>query len=245
MQPFTPEHRKIPYPNWQIAVLAVLTLAGCRSLPPASTPTSDSLPTPVEVQPAPGAVAYIVNPAASELRVLVYRDGALASFGHNHVLLNRQVGGTIYWHTLTAQTRFALEAPVAAFIVDEPAARAEEGEDFTSRPDAEAIAGTRANLLGPEVLDAARYPTISIRSLASKGPAWQPDVTAAITLHGVTRQITVPVAVFKQSTSLTVSGSFTLKQSDFGITPFSILGGAIQVRDEVRIRFRLRAKALQ
>lgn len=230
-----------------VLLLAVLLLAGCRSLPPVPVPTSTptSTPPPAAIHPAPGAIAYTVNPAASELRVLVYRAGALASFGHNHVLLNRQVRGTIYWHTKPAQTRFSLQVPVAAFTVDEPAARAEEGDDFASQPDAEAITGTRTNLLGPAVLDAAHYPLIEIRSMVIQGPAWQADVTAAITLHGITRQITVPVAVFKQATGLTVIGSFALLQSDFGITPFSILGGAIQVQDEIKIRFRLQADALQ
>ena len=221
--------------------LALLLLAACRSLPPAPAPGTP----PGEIHPAPGAIAYAVNPARSELRVLVYRAGALAAFGHNHVLLNRQLRGTIYWHAEPAQTRFSLQLPVAAFTVDEPAARAEEGDAFASQPDAEAIAGTRANLLGPAVLDAAHYPLITIRSIAIQGPAWQADVTAAITLHGVTRQISVPVAVFKQAASLTASGGFSLKQSDFGIAPFSILGGAIQVQDEIRVRFRLQADALQ
>ena len=38
-----------------------------------------------------------------------------------------------------------------------------------------------------------------------------------------------------------VAGAFTLKQTDFGIVPMSLLGGAIEVQDAVDIRFRLRA----
>lgn len=241
MKPFNPHQKKVPQLAVRVLSLIVLLLAGCRSLPPAPA----TAPPPAAIHPAPGASAYTINPAASELRVLVYRAGALAGFGHNHVLLNRQVRGTIYWHTEPTQTRFSLQVPVSAFVVDEPAARGEEGADFASQPDAEAIAGTRANLLGPDVLDAVHYPLIEIRSVAIQGPAWQADVTAAITLHGITQQMQVPVAVFKQTQQLTVIGSFTLKQSDFGITPFSILGGAIQVQDEIHIRFRLQANALQ
>jgi hypothetical protein len=35
-----------------------------------------------------------------------------------------------------------------------------------------------------------------------------------------------------------------LKQTDFGVTPLSVLGGAIQVKDEVSVRFAIRAAAV-
>jgi hypothetical protein len=34
-----------------------------------------------------------------------------------------------------------------------------------------------------------------------------------------------------------VNGRVTLEQSNFGIVPFSILGGALQVQDRVDVRF--------
>jgi hypothetical protein len=38
-------------------------------------------------------------------------------------------------------------------------------------------------------------------------------------------------------------GSFRILQSDFGIEPFSVAGGAIQVADEVAVAFEVRATA--
>jgi hypothetical protein len=35
----------------------------------------------------------------------------------------------------------------------------------------------------------------------------------------------------------------TVRQSDLGLTPFSALLGALQVQDEVRLRFRILARA--
>jgi hypothetical protein len=34
-----------------------------------------------------------------------------------------------------------------------------------------------------------------------------------------------------------VSGSLTLSQRDFGITPFAVLGGALRVQDAIRADF--------
>jgi hypothetical protein len=41
---------------------------------------------------------------------------------------------------------------------------------------------------------------------------------------------------------LTVIAAFRVLQSKLGITPFSILGGAIRVRDAIDIRIRLVAR---
>ena len=39
--------------------------------------------------------AYRIDAAQSELRVLVYRAGPLARFGHNHVMVNRAISGWV------------------------------------------------------------------------------------------------------------------------------------------------------
>src|SRR2546425_967015 len=41
-----------------------------------------------------------------------------------------------------------------------------------------------------------------------------------------------------------VSGRLSFDQTDFGITPYSVLGGAIAVRNGVDLRFRVRARRL-
>lgn len=129
--------------------------------------------------------------------------------------------------------------PVADFKVDTEASRAEEGEEFSVLPDDEAIAGSTKSMLGEKVLDAAHFPKIEIGSLALSGPAWGPDITVRIKLHGVEREITVATAIDNSGEQLVATAFFSVNQSDFGITPLSILGGAIQVADTVRVRLRL------
>jgi len=41
---------------------------------------------------------------------------------------------------------------------------------------------------------------------------------------------------------MSITGMLGLNQSDFGIVPFSILGGAIQVQDRISLRFRIHAR---
>ena len=103
----------------------------------------------------------------------------------------------------------------------------------------EAIAGTARNMLGEKVLDAARFPTIEIGSVALNGPARGMDVTARIRLHGVEREIVVPTAVENSGNTLVMTAFCSINQTDFGITPMSVLGGGLQVADTVKVQMRL------
>jgi polyisoprenoid-binding protein YceI len=98
-------------------------------------------------------------------------------------------------------------------------------------------------MLGPDVLDAAHYPLIHIESVALRGPRWNPDVNARITVRGKTSELEFPAAVFEQGDTLTVIAAFRVLQTDLGMTPYAILGGAIKVRDAIDIRMRLVARA--
>ena len=124
-------------------------------------------------------------------------------------------------------------------LLDEPELRAKAGFDTT--PSEADIAGTRENMLG-RVLEAGRYPfalvTVSDVVPGADNSAGQ----VAMTLHGITRTTRIPVRIGTRDDEIAVSGSMVVKQTDFGIAPLSILGGAIQVQDEVTLRFQIRAR---
>ncbi len=187
------------------------------------------------------APRFVVDPAASEIRLLVYRAGPLARFGHNHVIAG-SVRGEIRAGSSAADSGFRLEVPVESLDVDPPAARTEEGTEFAAEVSAEARQGTRANMLGGEVLDAAHHPLIRIESVALSGPRWNPTVLARATLRGAAHDLQFPAAVIQDGDRLTVIASFSFRQSDFGITPFAALGGGLQVRDAIDVRIHLTAR---
>jgi YceI-like domain len=102
-------------------------------------------------------------------------------------------------------------------------------------------AGTRHNMLRAEVLDGEQFPTLTLRSSAASGAWPQPIVRVAVTLKGVAREQEIPVVVERDTAGLTARGELRLNQTDFGITPFSVAGGAIRVADTLEIRFELAA----
>ncbi len=233
------------------AWLAACCLCACAA-PPAGAPSAPGTAPGTAPGAAPAAAAglatarierrYVIDPTASDLRVLVYRVGPLARLGHNHVIAAAGYSGEIAIARDFHASTLRLDIPLAELVVDPAAARRDEGPDFASEPDADAIAGTRTNMLGPRVLNVAEFAQLRVRSLAMVGPVWAPDVTVRIGLHGVERDLSVPVALEMNDERLSATATFEIRQSDFGITPLAVLGGALQVADTVRVRLHLVAR---
>jgi polyisoprenoid-binding protein YceI len=68
-------------------------------------------------------------------------------------------------------------------------------------------------------------------------------VAGDLTIHGVTRPISLDARVARGDGGVLVAtGETEIKQTDFGIEPFSVALGAIAVADELGVAFELRAK---
>jgi polyisoprenoid-binding protein YceI len=98
-------------------------------------------------------------------------------------------------------------------------------------------------MAGPDVLDVRRYPTITFTStsMAIKGrtgTSLDATVTGDLTIHDVTRAITVPVSVQLGAATVTATGRFSVKQTDYGIKPVSV-GGVVSVKDALNISFTI------
>lgn len=205
--------------------------------PPESVPPVPS-PVPGIVVP-PGAERLEVDPDRSAVTIEVRRAGALARLGHNHVVVSSGESGAAWFGPDLAASGFEIRLPVRALVVDDPAARATAGPDFPGTVPEESRRGTYANMLREEVLDAARYPEIVVSATGLAGTWERPSLNASVTLRGVTREIAVPITLRREPKTLFASGRLHIRQTDFGITPFSIGGGAVQVADDVEVRFEI------
>ena len=205
---------------------------------PAAAPAPDNFPSRDYAQAAAqGKTIYRIDAACSLVAITVRRGGSLARLGHDHVVASHAVQGFI----APDEGRADLYLPLEQLSVDEPALRIEAGLD--TQPSASDIAGTRSNMLD-KVLQTQQFPfaLIQVRGI-DKLPIGQISqrLDVAISLHGVRRSFQVPVRVETGPGEMLVSGEFEFNQSDFGIAPFSILGGAIQVLDRLHLRFSMRA----
>jgi len=185
---------------------------------------------------------YRIDAAASQVLVYVFRGGAAAKYGHNHVLSVPKLEGELLLpgDELRA-AQFSLRFRLDELAVDEPALRAQTRGNFSGERSASDIAGTQRNLL--KSLEAGQFPEVVLNSVSIAGDWPLAVARVAVTLHGVTCEQTLPLRVERVEDEVRASGSFALRQSDHGAKPFSILGGALAVQDELAIEFRLVARA--
>jgi len=221
--------------------MIVLTAACTHvSAPPAVPPVVAGQSLPPAGKPA-GSMDFRIDAEHSELRVLVYRGGRLASLGHNHVIQSHGLSGWIRAGKMSRDSSFYLQLAPVDFLIDQSAARIEEGADFAEEVDDAARAGTRRNMLGGALLDADRYPLILIQSDRVEATT----ATVRITIAGRTRLVSAPFAYERQPGSLHVTADFRLAQSALGLTPFSALLGGLQVEDDMHLKLDIRATADQ
>ncbi len=234
-------------------IAAAVLLASCAAPQPQSGGPSSAAPPPR--QPAAGAPAsgwptagppaagtYRIDSSASELRLLVYRAGALAGLGHNHVIVNRSVAGSVEVGATPAASSFSLRAPIAAFVVDDAQARAEEGADFAGEISDEAKTGTWNNMTGTSLLDAAQYPVISVRSTRLEQSQGTLSASVTVSVAGHESTLTVPFVLSREAYGLAATASFEVRQSALGLTPFSLMLGALAVRDAMQVKLKVTAQ---
>lgn len=182
---------------------------------------------------ASGRKVLRIDPDNSLVVVEVRRSGPLARLGHDHVVASHDLRGYVD----IEGGRSDLYVPLDQLAVDEPALRAEAG--LATAPTKEAVEGTRHNML-EKVLESGRYPFALIR--ISRVAPDRPTLDVAITLHGTVRTFEIPARIETLPGGIVVSGRITFNQTDFGMAPFSVLGGALQVQDRLDLRFRVQAK---
>jgi len=168
----------------------------------------------------PHAAPRAIDPAHSTLTVYAYKTGLFAFAADNHQISAPITGGTVD----EAARSVTLSVDARGMRVLDPNSPRNRDQ-------------VQANMLGPKVLDTAKYPTISFRSTG-----WRVDsathftVTGDLTLHGRTHEVLVNV---DRAADGRYTGNATVKQTDFGITPITIAGGAVRVKDEVRVEFAI------
>ncbi len=210
-----------------LPVIAVLLTAGIAS----AQRTGDA-----------GAETYQIDSRQSDLRLLVYRGGVLSTFGHNHVVSARDFKGTIHLRPGLERSRVELEIPVDRLVVDDPELRRQEGKGFASQPSKDDIEGTRANMLGDELLQAKKFSTIRIAG--TTGPVSDKNsamLNLTVELLGRSIKLSLPAKLKREGDQLEASGTVSLSHEQLGLKPFTALMGALRVADKMDFKYRIRA----
>lgn len=179
----------------------------------------------------------------SLLQIYAYRAGTLARVGHNHVIASRHLRGELRVPDEPTQTRFSIIIPVALLTIDEPDLRLAAGAEFASEVPDTARDGTRKNMLSEALLDVEHYAGIELTSKSIERTAQGYEAIVTTVVKGVASDHRVPLRIDSSAGRITARGTFALSQSALGLTPFSVMMGALAVRDEMQISFAIVAAA--
>jgi polyisoprenoid-binding protein YceI len=166
----------------------------------------------------------VLDTERSTITIHVGKSGLLSAAAHDHTIGAPIAAGTVR------------ESPVPhiEFTV--------ESSKMTVKSDPKVDSKTRATIqthMEEMTLESKKYPQIAFRSSRIEkiaGGQWKVD--GDLSLHGVTKRVSLTV---KQSGDSWTTHT-VLKQTDFGITPISIGGGMIRVKNEVEIDFQIFAR---
>jgi polyisoprenoid-binding protein YceI len=183
---------------------------------------------------------FTLDPRSSAIRIYAFSGGKAPKLGHNHVLGAPQFTGFLYIPPQgPAGARFDIELRLDQLDLDRPEYRANLGEAFEAALAPEAIANTREHMLGPDNLQAAQFPFLRMHSVEIAGAAPKIAARVQVELHGQRHEYWVPLDVDGLPSHVSVAGSFVVRQSDFGVQAYAVLGGFLAVQDELVIEFHL------
>jgi len=194
----------------------------------------------LELARAGGGKVFNLDPKLSAVRIYVFRGGQAAKLGHNHVLSAPEFTGFVYLPASdAADAKFDLEFRLDRLELDNPEYRSAVGGTFATALPAGAVEGARKHMLGVDNLQADRFSFVRIRSVQLTGELPRFAAQIEVEMHGQARTILLPLSVEGLPGRLSVTGAFVLKQTDFGIEPYSVLGGLLAVKDAVVVEFNL------
>lgn len=174
--------------------------------------------------PAPDSVFYQVTPA-SRFEVRTGTAGLFGFAGHNHVVRARAfIGSVVYYPADPTVSRVELTIPAESLEVLTPS-DADEIRQVTEA-------------MRTQVLHVGQYPLIRF---TASGGAPIPNgmrLRGEMTLVGRTRPVQVDAVIQVGADTLRASGTFTVKQTDFGIKPYrGGPAGTVNVADPVKFTF--------
>lgn len=97
----------------------------------------------------------------------------------------------------------------------------------------------RGNALG--TLHADKHPTATFASSQSTRSGSQLTIVGELTIAGTARRVSLAVQLAEQADGVRATCAFTVKQTDFGIKPYSAMMGQLKVADEVQVELAVTA----
>jgi len=161
-----------------------------------------------------------IDAARSNLTIKAEKTGFFSAFAHNHTIQAPIASGELDEQKRTITLTFHTKEMK---VLDPDVSESDRAK-------------IESDMKSEKVLDVQRFPEIRFASTAvTPQDGGKYLVRGDLSLHGVTRPVEFTVA----QANGRYNGSVKLKQTDFGITPISIAGGTVKVKDVIEIVFEI------
>ncbi|HSE19451.1 MAG TPA: YceI family protein [Pyrinomonadaceae bacterium] len=178
----------------------------------------------------PATVTYNLDASQSKFMAHANRSGLLWFKGHSHHLAASDFSGQV---EITPDTI----TPASLRLVVKAASLHETGADFTE-PQKQIINKELKEI----VLHPDQYPDITFQSTnVTAKPAgagrYEVKINGNLTLHGVTKPITIPAVVTLNGDTLRAVGEFSIDRDDYKVKATSAFHGMVRVDDDIKFEF--------
>ena len=177
---------------------------------------------------------YVIDARASRFTVQAFATGILSAMGHNPKIGIRTFAGEVDFNAEASQAsgfKLSMKANSLGVL------------DDISDKDRREI----EKMMNEQVLESSKYPDIAyeaptITVARLDGALYSATLNGTLSFHGITRDQTVSARIAVFDEMIRASGEFSLNQSDCGIKPISVAGGALKVKDELKFSFEMVAR---
>ncbi len=181
-------------------------------------------------EPAIDLERYRLVSEKSKFTVQAFAEGLFSAFGHDPVILIREFTGEVHFLPGT------FENASLSITVDSNSLTVSNDVKEKDRLEIQ-------HTMREEVLETAKYGEIAFQSNSisvnklAQGRC-RVRIIGDLTLHGVTQKsLWISAEASLNEDSLRAYGDFSLKQTDFGIKPYSVAGGTIKLKNELKFSF--------
>jgi len=173
---------------------------------------------------------YVLDSSQSKFVARAFAGGLLWFKGKDHFVAVREFTGE-------AQMTPGSITPASLEITAKAASMVETRDVFTE-PQKQIINKELREI----VLEPDKYPDIVFKSTSVTGKStgadrYELNIDGNLTLHGVTRRITIPTEVTVTGNDMRARGKFSIDRDDFGIKATSAFHGMVRVRNKIEFTF--------
>lgn len=175
-------------------------------------------------------VTYNLDASQSKFMAHANRSGLFWFKGHSHHLAASEFTGQV---ELTPDTI----TPASLRLVVKAASLHETGADFTEPQKQIINKELKEIVLHPDQYPDITFQSTNVNAKTASAGRYEVKIDGNLTLHGVTRKITIPAVVTLNGNDLRAVGEFSIDRDNFKVKATSAFHGLVRVDDDVKFEF--------